>query len=784
MTKEKGEDPKAAIRKRVSKITQDPGVYRWLDKDGTVLYVGKAKNLRKRMQSYLLEKGQRSPWTEMMIRQIRDFSVTVVRSELEAFILETNLIKELRPKYNILMKDDKNYVYARISVQDPYAKVDVVRRLEDDGALYFGPFLGAYYTNRTLEMLDSIVHFRACKESIDRLNHAAEKKQSLPVLDTPCLDHQIGRCNGLCIGAVKPSEYQDRIHEVARFFRGNYQSAKKLTIEAMQVAAKNQKFERAAKLRDVLKFIEDLEKRQVISDASGQNVDVFGVALSRGKGQVVLLRTRDGKLIEEVSFALQGEAETIQGALSQFLPQYYSETQDLPETILLSEEIEDQAVFEKWLSERKGKKVAIVIPERGKKSDLQKLAEKNAHEKVEQQFAAWEAEAKKVEGAVTELATLLKLKESPRRIEGYDISHLGGSATVGSMVVFVNGKAKREHYRSFNMRSVKEGMIDDYKSLAEVLGRRLKYLTDNIKTATEREKTRGIEIGKARKTEQKLIDEIVKNNPNELEPEGVEYSRFIVARRGKEIVAMVQLYEYAPSVLAVRTLWVHEKERGHRLGRLLVRKLLAGVDKGKVYVLAHPDLEEYYAEVGFRHVIDGPKVLEDVIERWTKEERYKGFPRYMILMTEVSKNKADPSFSERPDLLLIDGGKGQLSAVMPVLKELGLAIPVAGLAKREEEIFLPGEPVSLLVKEGSEARFLLQRIRDEAHRFANSLREKRLTSSLFASKLDEVPGIGDQTKLALLKKFGSADAAIAASDDELSSVLNASQLEAIRKTFS
>ncbi len=769
------------LRKRVAKVTSEPGVYRWLDHEKNVLYVGKAKNLRNRMKAYVQDGKKHSPWTEIMVRQIADFDVTVVRNELEALILESNLIKEMKPKYNIMLKDDKGYAYVRVSVQEKYPRVDVVRRLEEDGAKYFGPFLGAWDIRQTLEMLDGILKFRACKLSLDTLNGPSKRGSALEG-GTPCLDYQIGKCCGLCIGTVSETEYRERIGEVEKFFRGNYASVKKKAEEKMKIAASEKKFEIAARIRDVIRFIEEQEQKQVISDTTGDSADVFGIALRQGKIQAILLRQRDGKLIEQVAFALKGEAESAADALSQFLPQYYEDTQDIPDSIIVSEELPEKTLLEEWLRARRGKVVRILVPERGKKSKLLEMAERNAQQKVDQQFAAWEAEAQKVEGALAELAGLVRLSAPPRRVEGYDISHLGGTATVASMVVFLNGKPKREHYRSFNMRTVKEGDVDDYKSLAEAIRRRLRYLTDDVKTVTERLKKEGIDIGKARKAEQKKIEEISGAHPQDIGSDGINYADYMVVRKGEDIIGFCRLFTYPDNVTCVRSLWIHKDFRGRRFGQLLVRMQLARVKKGKVYVhISKESLVEYYAELGFQVVQTPPPVLQKKLDDWTRD--HPGTTAGFILVYLVSKQRPDASFSERPDLILIDGGKGQLSAVSAVLKDMNVDIPLASLAKREEEIFLPGEQVSLLVQKDSPARFLLQRIRDESHRFANAKREKRLDLSLFHSKLDEVPGIGQSTKQALLKKFGSVDFVLSADDKALGEILNQTQLRSLREKF-
>lgn len=778
--KEKKDSGRALLRRRVAKVPKEPGVYRWLDAHGKVMYVGKAKNLKNRMQGYVQDGQKRSAWTEIMVRQIADFEVTVVRSEMEALILESNLIKELQPKYNVLLKDDKGYVYVRISLKDAYPRVDIVRHLQRDGARYFGPFLGARDTEHVLDLLDGILKYRACRKSLDFLNaHDGEAMAA----GSPCLDHQIGKCCGLCIGAVTKEEYRTRIDAIVSFFRGNFASVKRMAKERMTAAVAERKFEAAARFRDALRFIGNLEEKQAVSDPFGQDLDVFGIALKYGKIQVVLLRQREGKLIEQIAFPLTGDADSAMLALEQFLPQYYERTDDLPEIVVLRDFPDDVVSLEKWLSERRGKKISMVIPERGKKSKLLEIAERNAQEKVNQQFAAFESEARKVEESLTGLQTLLALPSIPRRIECYDISHSSGSATVGSMVVFVNGKPKTEHYRSFNMKTVLEGRIDDYASLKETLRRRLKYLTDDLGSVLARFKADGIVIGKAKKAERKSIEEISAAHPNDIGSDAIHYKNYVVARKASEVVGFCRLFSYPDNILCIRSVWVKQECRGKKLGHVLIRSLLKGMKKGKIYVhISKDSLLDYYADLGFQPVHTPPPVLQKKLDDWSTH--HPDVSPGHILVYIVSKQKPDESFTDHPDLLLIDGGKGQLSAVKEVLDALKLTIPLASLAKREEEIFTPKSLMPLVVEKDSPARFLLQRLRDEAHRFANFKREKRVGAALFESKLDQIPSIGPKTRDELIRTFGSADDAIAASDEELKKILMEVQLKALRKKFS
>ncbi len=765
------------LRAIVAKTSTGPGIYRWLDAKGTVIYVGKAKNLRNRLKSYVSPAKDTTlgPWKQSLIQRIADLDITVTSTELEALILEINLIKELKPKYNVLMKDDKNYLYVRVAVQDRYPSVSTMRQMEDDGAKYFGPFLSAVSLRKTLDMLHEIFPYRACKKSLDTLNKEGE------VSGNPCLDYQIGQCCGLCVGKYSEKEYGCVIEELIRFLRGDRKHVLIKLKEKMQEAAVQKKFEKAAKLRDAFQYIQSLEEQQVVSDTSGANTDYIAVALQAERAQIVLLRERGGKMVGEFAFALVGQTDTADTVLAQFLPQYYSSATDIPDAVVFGEEVEDQKILEDWFSERRGKRVQITIPERGKKSKLLKMAEINAEAKVQQQLAKWEAAAKNVETALAELKDVLGLENLPKRIEGYDISHLGGTETVGSMVVFKNGKVANDQYRSFNIRTLKEGQVDDYAALREVIKRRLLRLMHNVKEDEKSWEKQGITFGKARKAESGSIQEIIKKYPQDLHmPDPFEYPEFLVARRAKKIVGFVRLSKIG-SCLEAKCLWVDADYRGKRLGQFLLRKLMDRAKKEKVYVTTDPKLHEYYAEIGFLHVHEPPKAIQKEINDAKKEG--DEFLEGSAMVSLPAGRKEDSSLGSHPDLLVIDGGKGQLSTVDSVLKELQIDIPVIGLAKREEEVFVLGKKDPVFFPSDSQGKFLLMRLRDEAHRFANKHREKKGIKKSIHSSLDDVPGIGEKTKEALLKEFGSVASLQEASDSDLATLLTVAQMEALRENL-
>lgn len=551
-------------------MPSSPGVYRWKDARGNVLYVGKAKNLRRRLLSYVGKGGKDDgPWRRSLREAIVDVDVTVTPSEREAIVLETNLMKQLQPKYNVLMKDGKNYLYIRIAMNDPFPRADLVRRMEHDDAAYFGPYLTKDTAEHTLAMLHEIFGFRACLRSLEILDKRPETTLTNAV---PCLEYQIGRCCGLCAGIVRREEYRERMEHVVRFLRGKHEEARQLLRKRMAEAAAKRKFEKAAEMRNALAALEGTPRGgMLVADTSDEEEDIFGVALEAERAHVVILLRRHGRIVGDVRFALRGQADSPAHVLGQFLPQYYGEHRDIPRQILLPADLEEQDILAQWLAELRGDAVRIVAPQRGRRYRLLQFAEKNAMEQARQEAQERKQKRENLSAALHGLQVALRLPRQPRRIEGYDISHSSGTETVGSMAVMRNGEPQNAHYRSFTIRTIKEGAIDDCAAIREVLTRRLRHL-------------------------------------------------------------------------------LHGKE--------------------------------------------------------------------------------DPSFSRTPDLLVIDGGKGQLASARNVLRDVRLTIPVVALAKREEELFMPGSSKPVPLPKDSPALFLLMQLRDEAHRFANRHREKRRRNRL------------------------------------------------------
>jgi excinuclease ABC subunit C len=598
------------------------GCYLMKDEAGKVIYVGKAINLRNRVRSYF-HSNQEHPRTRQLVRRIADIGWIVVGSELEALILEMNLIKKHRPYYNVRMKDDKRYPYIKIHKADPYPRVTVTRNLVTDGSRYFGPYTSVWAVHQTLDVLRRVFSYLTCDRVITGKDSRA------------CLYYDIKLCVGPCIGTVTQKEYRQMISDLESFLAGRTDGIVKRLQSEMQDAAEELRFERAAALRDQLKAVETIVERQkVVFPNDYIDSDVIAMARSDREACMQIFFIRGGKLIGREYFLMEGTDDTPDAdVLSEFIKQFYDQVPTIPGQVMLPQEIDEIKIIEQWLNtKRSGKKVKMIIPKRGQKHDLVKMAAENAAETLSSLQARWEAEVHRQEQALADIQENLSLPAPPNRIECYDISNTQGTAITASMVVFEQGVPKKDHYRRFNIRTVIGP--DDFASIEETLRRR--------------------------------------------------------------------------------------------------------------------------------------------------------FNRWQTAQDKVSEpgEKIDRSFSSLPDLLIVDGGKGQLSRAIKVLAQFELSdrIPVVGLAKREEEIFIPGQNSSILLPRKSEGLYLMQRIRDEAHRFAITAHRNRRSKLGLASQLDAIPGIGPTRRKALLQHFGSIDAIRNASAEELAAApkMNLGLAEAIK----
>ena len=604
-----------------------PGCYIYHNAEGTIIYVGKAISLKNRVRSYFHSDSSHDAKTRRLVREIVDIEWIVVGSELEALILEMNLIKKHRPKYNIRLKDDKRYPYIKIHLNEPFPIVTVTRQMEEDGSRYFGPYTSAWAVYQTLDVLRRIFPYLTCDREITGLDKRA------------CLYFDIKLCIAPCIGAVDQTGYRQMISDLMEFLSGHSEDIVTRLETEMQKASEEMRFEKAAAVRDQLKAISSIIERQKIVFASDyKDSDVLAMARTDGEACVQIFFIRGGKLIGREYFILEGTEDTDnQEVMTEFVKQFYTEAANIPEQVMIPEEIkmEEASIISQWLkSKRGGQKVEIFVPKDGQPHELVEMAAENASETLQALRAQWQADAHKQEQALGELQSALKLSGPPNRIECYDVSHTQGVATVGAMVVFEQGVPTKKLYRKFNIDSTSIGAPDDFASMEEMLTRRFK--------------------------------------------------------------------------------------------------------------------------------------------RWRSAEE-----------TEPSPGaKKDASFSFLPDLIIIDGGKGQLGRVVKVLEQFDLfdKVPVVGLAKQEEEIFFPHNSQPLILPRHSQGLYLVQRIRDEAHRYGITAHRARRSKQGLASQLDSIPNIGPARRKALLKYFGSMDKIREASVEELTTVkgMNKSAAESIK----
>jgi excinuclease ABC subunit C len=581
------------LQATLKKLPDRPGVYLMRDARRDVVYVGKAQSLRSRVRSYW---QKATPVGEVhrirsVIDRVTEVEYTLTDSISEALLLEANLIKRYRPRFNVRLKDDKSYPYIKITMADDFPRVERTRKLVEDGSRYFGPYASASSVDESMNLVRRLFPFRTCTIDIEDGKRA---------LARPCLLYHIKRCQGPCIQAVSKADYRGQIDQIELFLEGRQESVVQALTTDMKSASEKTDYERAANLRDKIRAIERTMESQKMAAFKRTELDMVGLARQDNQAAIQLFAIRGGKMIGRDVFLLDAAREASdEEVLSSFLLQFYARATSIPHQVLVPRPLPDAADLEAFLTARRGGPARLAVPQRGEKRELMALATRNAGETLAREQARWMADEGKTLGALEELAEALGLAGPPLRIECYDISNVQGSDSVGSMVVFEEGKPRTGEYRRFKIKTVVGA--NDFASHQEVLRRR------------------------------------------------------------------------------------------------------------------------------FRRAKDGDEGAEEAL-RWAM-----------------------------PDLVIIDGGKGQVSAAKEVLDELGLHdLPLAGLAKEREELFRPGIPEPIVLPPTSPALYLVQRLRDEAHRFAityhRDLRSKRQTRSAF----DDLPGVGPKRRRALLRVFGSA----------------------------
>lgn len=608
--------PSEHIQTILANLPMKPGVYLMKNEKGKIIYVGKAKRLRNRVRSYFTTNADGTPKTLIMRGKVRDIDFIVTENEVKALILEETLIKKHKPRYNVFMKDDKRYPYIRVSWQDPYPKVETTRRVENDGARYFGPYAAMWAVQNTLRVLRKAFPYLTCDRVIDGKDERA------------CLFYDLKLCNAPCIGAVNQQQYRDMIQELMDVLSGKSDDVINRLEREMMAASEQLDFEGAAMIRDQIQAIEFITSKHKAVSPKMTDHDVIAIARDNNEAVVQILFIRNGKLIGSDSRMLENtDGESDEAIVEQFITQFYANVSDVPRELILPESIEQARIIQNWLQDKRhGSKVTITVPQRGNKRQLIGMAQENATEALRMLRAQYEADTTRHEEAIAELQEEMSLPRIPNRIECFDISTTQGTAITASRVVFVHGAPRKSEYRRFNIRSVLHGGPDDFQSMREALTRRF----TRWKNATERDPV--------------------------LAPDGTD---------------------------------------------------------------------------------------------------------------------RDETWKLLPDLLLIDGGKGQLNVAVEVLEEFGLTdrVPVAGLAKQFEELFVPGRSDSIMLPRRSQALYLVQRVRDEAHRFAITSHRNRRSKLGMSSRLETVPGIGPGKRRALMKHFGnSIDAIKRASKDDLMQV--------------
>ncbi len=659
------------LEKRVRELPLSPGVYIMKNVKGEIIYVGKAVVLRHRVRSYFGSLKNQAPKVAKMVANIADFEYIVTDTELEALILENNLIKQHKPKYNVRLKDDKTYPYIKVTTNEEWPRVVQTRRLLQDGALYFGPFAGNGTAWRTLELLDKLFPYRTCDIVIDGK------------APRPCLQYYIKRCLGPCAGLADKGDYDHAVQQVVLFLEGKQERIIDDIKVKMEQASEELLFERAAYLRDQMFALQRVVEQQKVFSTQPNDEDVIAFARENGEACVQIFFIRQGRLLGREHYILEGTAdESPNQILSSFVTQFYDDASYIPPKLVLQNSISETEIIEQWLRQRKGSKVVLSVPRRGEKKELVELVAKNAAETLEQLRLKWLSDEQKTSAALGDLQQALTLPSWPLRMECYDISNTQGTNSVASMVVFEGGMPKKSEYRRFKIKTV-EGS-NDYASMQEVLYRRLK------RAAGERAKAGGVGA--------------------------IDAAPVTASIEGAEAIASIDPHDNG----SVETEGIEEQVNA-----------AAATSEGADEL----DLIEPAANA--------------------REKR-------------TAHAASWSSWAVLPDLIVIDGGKGQLNAAYKVLHELGMSdIPIVGLAKREEEIFKPGEAQSIFLARDSQALYLVQRLRDEAHRFAINYHRSVRAKAAIASKLDEVKGIGPKRKKELLKRFGTVKGIIAATDAEL-----------------
>lgn len=608
------------IQEELKKLPAKPGVYIMHDAHDDIIYVGKAIILKNRVRQYFQSSRNHTPKIRQMVSHVARFEYIITDSELEALVLECNLIKEHRPKYNTMLKDDKTYPYIKVTVGEAFPRIMLVRAMKKDKAKYFGPYTSSQSVRDIIDLSQKIYKIRSCNRSLPKETGN----------DRPCLYYHMGQCQAPCQGYISREEYRENVQQMLHFLGGNFEPVIRMLTEKMYAASEKMDFEKAASYRDLLNSVKQIDQKQKITSAEMDDKDVIAFARDKDEAVVQVFFVRHGRLIGREHFYVSGVAnDTESQVLTAFVKQYYASSPFVPSTLMLQYPLDDKEIILEWLSGRKGHKVREVVPQRGQKERLVELAAENARNVLTKDREKIRLEEARTTGAVRDLAEMLGLPAGIRRMEAFDISNISGVETVGSMIVYENGKPKRNAYRKFKIRTVKGQ--DDYRCMEEVLTRRFQH--------------------------------------------------------------------------------------------------------------------------GLEEAVSGE----------------------------------EGKFSDFPDVLMMDGGKGQVNVALKVLEQLHLNIPVCGMVKDDHHRTrgLYYQQIELPIDTHSEMFKLITRMQDEAHRFAIEYHRQLRSKTQVRSVLDEIPGIGPARRKALMKYFGSIEKIREADEEELMKAesMNAGSARAVYAYF-
>ena len=608
------------IQEELKKLPAKPGVYIMHDVHDDIIYVGKAIILKNRVRQYFQSSRNHTPKIRQMVSHVARFEYIITDSELEALVLECNLIKEHRPKYNTMLKDDKTYPYIKVTVGEAFPRIMLVRSMKKDKAKYFGPYTSSQSVRDIIDLSQKIYKIRSCNRSLPKETGN----------DRPCLYYHMGQCQAPCQGYISQEEYHENVRQMLHFLGDNFEPVIQMLTDKMYAASEKMDFEKAASYRDLLNSVKQIDQKQKITSSEMDDKDVIAFARDKDEAVVQVFFVRHGRLIGREHFYVSGVAnDTESQVLTAFVKQYYASSPFVPSTLMLQYPLDDREVILEWLSGRKGHKVREVVPQRGQKERLVELAAENARNVLTKDREKIRLEEARTTGAVRDLAEMLGLPAGIRRMEAFDISNISGVETVGSMIVYENGKPKRNAYRKFKIRTVKGQ--DDYRCMEEVLTRRFQH--------------------------------------------------------------------------------------------------------------------------GLEETVSGE----------------------------------EGKFSDFPDVLMMDGGKGQVNVALKVLNQLHLKIPVCGMVKDDHHRTrgLYYQQVELPIDTHSEMFKLITRMQDEAHRFAIEYHRQLRSKTQVRSVLDEIPGIGPARRKALMKYFGSIEKIREADEEELMKAesMNAGSARAVYAYF-